>query len=488
MTSRVGRSQAILLGAQGVRVVLFVLITTVLGRWLSPAELGFVALVSSLFLVGHEVMDLGTTAVTTRHVAQAPATERAVLSALLAYRRLVGMALSAAVLALACSGFVEDDSQRLVLGAAALAMLLVHLSAYHVVFQTRQAFGRASALGLGVQLAFLLATAGVLKLNPFGLLSTLGAGAAMGLLVVAREAVQVVSSRWLAVKMLGTRLRAAWLDPAIRPLLRSTWVFGLAGLGYRLSALAGSFFIWGMLTPDALGSFSAAHRLFGPVTEAAWLFATPLIAAMSITLQTQPQVFRMQLTALTQLLIACACGVAVAGQFVAPPVLQLLYGGQYSQGPASAVAVFQWLSLALGFALVTPVLAVACLAQGRERLLMQASLAGLALNLLLNAVLVPLDGAAGAAKAWCASEALVMLILLVSAVRRGDLATGWDWLAYPGPAICIALVLWPLSAWPALQVAVAGTGLAAGLLLLRGLPSQQACRRALAPGLEATPS
>ncbi|RYF39413.1 MAG: hypothetical protein EOO25_15055, partial [Comamonadaceae bacterium] len=208
----------------------------------------------------------------------------------------------------------------------------------------------------------------------------------------------------------------------------------------RLSALAGSFFIWGMLTPQALGSFSAAQRLFAPVTEAAWLFATPLIAAMSMV-QAQPRIFRMQLTALTQLLVACSCGIAVAGQYVAPLVLQLLYGQQYSQGPASAVAVFQWLSLALGFALVTPVLAVACLAQGRERLLMQASLAGLALNLALNAVLVPAQGPLGAAMAWCASEALVMLTLLVSAVRRADVSAGWDWLAYLAPAAGLALVL-----------------------------------------------
>ncbi|RYF40380.1 MAG: hypothetical protein EOO25_12745, partial [Comamonadaceae bacterium] len=204
----VGRSQRILLGAQLVRVMLFILTMTILGRWLSPAELGFVALVSSLFLVGHEVMDLGTTAVTTRQVAQAPRSESASLNALLAYRRLVGAALAVAVLLVACSDFVQEDWQRLVLGGAALSMLLLHMSAYHVVFQTRQAFGWASALGLAIQLGFLLATAGVLKLNLLGLLSALGAGAAMGLLVVAREVMQVIASRWLAVKLLGARLRA----------------------------------------------------------------------------------------------------------------------------------------------------------------------------------------------------------------------------------------------------------------------------------------
>lgn len=487
MNSRVGRSQRILLGAQLARVVLFILTMALLGRWLSPAELGFVALVSGVFLIGHEVMDLGTTAVTTRRVAQARINERSALGTLLAYRRMVGTALAVVVLLAACSDFVQEHWQRAVLAAAGLSMLLTHLSAYHVVFQTRQAFGRASALALAVQLGFLLATACVLQLKPLGWLTTLGAGAATGLLVVARELVQVLASRWLAVKMLGTRLRAAWLDPDIPSLLRSTWVFGLAGLGYRLSALAGSFFIWGLLTPQDLGSFSAAQRLFGPVTDAAWLFATPLLAAMS-QIGTKPQAVRLQLTALTQLLLACSCGVAVAGQFVAPLVLELLYGGQYSQGPASAVAIFQWLSLALGFSLVTPVLAMACLAQGRERLLMQASISGLLLNLVLNAALIPLEGPVGAAKAWCASEALVMLTLLANAARRGQIAGGWDWLAYLLPAACLAVVLRLLSAWPGVQLGVAGAGLALGLVLLRTLPSQQASRAAPDHSLGAHPT
>ncbi len=76
------------------------------------------------------------------------------------------------------------------------------------------------------------------------------AGAAViGLLVVAREAAQVLSSRWVAVRMLGQRLRVQWLDPGIEPLLRAGWMLGAAGVCYKLAIFAGGFILYEIAAP-----------------------------------------------------------------------------------------------------------------------------------------------------------------------------------------------------------------------------------------------
>src|SRR5712672_2931332 len=76
------KSQAVLMSAHAGRLALSVGTVSLLGRNLEPSAFGFVALVSSVYLVAVEVLDLGTTAVAIREVAARPAEERDVLTAL----------------------------------------------------------------------------------------------------------------------------------------------------------------------------------------------------------------------------------------------------------------------------------------------------------------------------------------------------------------------------------------------------------------------
>lgn len=479
-TSRVSRSQGILVAAQLARLGLFVVTTSVLGRWLTPADFGFVALVSTLFLVSQEVLDMGTSAVVTRRVAQHPGEERQALQALLSWRRLAALGLSAIALSLAFFGMGADSGQRLVLVLAALALSLLCLNAYHVVFQTRQAFGKAVSLGLGAQIVFLLSGVVVLRGGSGGSFAGMAGGSVMGLLVVVRELLQVFASRTVAVALLGAKLRAAWLDPGIGVLLRRSGAFGAAALSYKLSALSAPLLVWIWSTPQALGQFNAAHRLLGPFTDTAWLFATPLIAAMSVHTRTRPSALRLQLRSLVQLMLALACIVAVSAQWVAPRVLKLLYGSTYGEGEFSSVGILRWLGVAGAFAIVTPLLAVACLAQHRERFLLLVSTSGLVLSLAGHCVLIPQAGPQGAAMVLSAAEAWVMLALLTGAVRRGDLRLGVDWLVFVAPAALLAAVLPWLAAWPAAQLTLCVVAVPLSLVALRGLPGQRAARAALA--------
>jgi len=229
-----------------------------------------VALITSIYLVALEMLDMGTTAVATREIAAQPARERETLAALLALRRLLSAVVLAAIIGLACSNYVAEDSQRIVLVVAGCGLFLLHLHVYSLVFQLRQAYGRLAALALASQLAFLVACAAALRFH--------AGGVVVGLLVVAREVLQVLASRWMAVRMLGQQLRAPWLQPEIWRLLKAGWMIGVAGLSYKFATYAGGFILWEISAPEALASFNAAQRLLAPMADMAWLFVTPLIA------------------------------------------------------------------------------------------------------------------------------------------------------------------------------------------------------------------
>jgi O-antigen/teichoic acid export membrane protein len=467
----VTKSQAILLSAHAVRLVLSVAVAVLLARSLSVADFGFVALVSVLYVVAVEFLDMGTTAAATRAIAARPARERETLTTLLALRRLLSLGAAAAVLALVASGYVVRDDQRLVLAAAAGGLFLMHLHAYQVAFQVRQDYRPATALALAGQLGFLAACVAALKLH--------AGGAVIGLLVVAREAVLALGSRFLGIRRLGERLHAPWRDAGLGALWQAAWMIGIAGMGYKLSTHAGSFLLWKLASPEALASFNAAQRLLLPMADMAWLFATPLIAALSATVARNPCALRVQLEGHLKLLLCLSALVAVAGYFLAPFVLRLLYGEPYATGPWSSVGPFRWLALGYLCALATPVLIVGEMVRGHARALLYIGLGCLALNLAANAWAIPAHGAQGAAMVLSGCEALVFLALLARCTARGDLRPNPRWVAYLAPAAALGAALWLLEGWPLWQLALAGAWAPASLLLVMQLPAQRACRASL---------
>ena len=117
-----------------------------------------------------------------------------------------------------------------------------------------------------------------------------------------------------------------------------------------------------------------------------------------------------QLDAFAKFLLGISALVAVAAYFVGPYFMHLLYGAPYSSGPWSSVGVLRWLGFGCLFALVTPVMAVAEVAHGRNKALLFTGLAALAVNLAGNSWAVPAYGAEGAAAVLCATEALVFAV------------------------------------------------------------------------------
>jgi O-antigen/teichoic acid export membrane protein len=472
MTSRVSRSQILLTLAHGCRLALFILVTGLLGRRLAPVDFAFVSWVTGLYIVAMEALDLGTSAVATREIAAQPDRERSTLAALLALRRWLATLLAIVVLGLAFSPLVADESRRVALAAVAAGIYLLHLHAYQPVFQWRQSYGRVLVLGLTGQLGFLLASAAALKAQ--------AGGAVIVLLIVVREAASALNSRWAAVRLLGERLDVPWRSSGMGRLLRQGWMIGLAGVSYKLVVFGGVFLLYRPDAPDALASFSAAHRLLIPIVDLAWLVVNPLFGSLSMAAAHGDQAFRDQMAGYTKLMLGLACVISVAMMFVAPFILRLFYGEAYLAGPASSVGPFRWLALGGIFAWVTPVFVVAESTRGHARALLTLSLTCLGLSAVGNILAIPHHGAEGAAMVLCGCEAVVFCALLARSVARRDIRLNAAWLAYLVPAMALAVALYLLDGRAVVQSVVAATSVPLSLFLMSKLPAQRICRASLA--------
>ena len=472
MVSHVARSQGLLAFGHVGRLLMFVVVAGLLGRLLAPVDFAFVSLVSSLYIVAMAVLDMGSFAVATRQITAQPGTELTSLRSLLALRRWLALVMLGLLSGLAMLAPVQSGAQTLVLLAAAGGIFLMHLHGFQLVLQLRQCYGRPMLLGLAAQLAFLLGSGVALKMQ--------ASGAVIAAMVVLREAVTAVGSRWLALGLLGVRLRVSWFDPGMLPLLRRGWMIGVAGVSYKLAVYSGIFGLYQPDSAEALARFSAAHRLLMPMVDLAWLVAGPLFASIGLAAAHSAQAFRDQLAGHVTFALGLASLLAVAAFFVAPWVIRLLYGDVYSTGADSAIMAFRWLAFGGLFAWVTPVLIVAEITLGHERPLLLLGLSCLLLAVLGNAWAIPRMGAMGASLVLCLCEVFVFCALLARLMARREIRLNRSWLLCIAPALALAAGLATQLTHPVGQLVVAFVGIPAGGWLLSRLPAQRVCRDSIA--------
>lgn len=464
------RSQHILLLAQVARLGISLFIAGLLGRHLSPSDFGLVALLGAIFAIAQDVLDMGTTAVAAREVARQPADEPQVLAALLTWRRWIALGLAALCVMLGLGPFALADKPWL-LAALAAAVWLLHLGTYHVVFQVRQAFGRATLLAMSTHLAFLAACVLTVGWN--------GGGVAIAFAVVAREVVQVLGSRVIAQRVLGYALPRPSPDFDWKRLMRAAGVFGVTGVLYKLAQHSGNFFVWTLASPEALGSYSAAQRLVSPLRDVAWLFATPLIATLTAMAASDPDGVSRQLASHARLLIGVAAAIGAAGVLVAPLLLQWLYGERYSVGALSALTSLRWQIAGACVSLVTPVLVVGKLAFGREKDMLWLSLAALVVACAGNAWAVPRYGAEGASAAYAVAEFVLLALLWSRSPLQGHGALGGRLAAYLLPAAIVALGVNALGGSPVAQFGAACVLVIMSFAVLSQFPEQRESREHL---------
>ena len=171
----------------------------------------------------------------------------------------------------------------------------------------------------------------------------------------------------------------------------------------------------------AVGFYAAAYTLTSFLSNLGNAYALALLPALTRLADSPAERRELYHTAHAQVL-AVSLAVAVGGTLLARPVVELVFGAEYSAS-ALPLALVLW---SVPIAMLRDMPITALMSDGRERPIARVTAQAAAVNIGLNSVLVPLAGMAGAAIATVLTE-LCRWVFSVRAARP----TG---LTIPGPA------------------------------------------------------
>jgi O-antigen/teichoic acid export membrane protein len=335
-------------------------------------------------------------------------------------------------------------------GATGWATVLVLLAClidtladgYRAVATAVEAQGRCAVvqivqrvLGAGLVILVLAAGGGLLPVSASYLLGSL-----VGLVGMAG-----------AVAHLGVRPRLRSVSRAgIRDFSRVSWTMGVHSVVtmalFRIDAV-----MLGVLAGDtAVGLYAAAYRLLETVLFVAHNVSRavfPVMASASDNAAVQ-RAWHRGLAVLSTVFVPYAALLTLRGG----DVLELFYGPRFTEGGVAIMAWLAWAPLLFGIAFLA---ADVLLARRPDTRILLGSGGALALNVVLNLVLIPSFGGLGAAVATTISFLLEAAVLGWLALRLlGGRITLWM-LAGPGAGTaCAAAVLaTPLPLLPALLLA-----------------------------------
>jgi O-antigen/teichoic acid export membrane protein len=262
-----------------------------------------------------------------------------------------------------------------------------------------------------------------------------------------------------------------WVPPILtlrgtQQMLRPAFTMGTTQLLGVLSFSFDSVVLGLVLGPAAVAWYSAAYK---PVTMALTVPLTyfmGLLPALARTHRQDPIAFRDLLSRSLQVSTIVAVSLGVAGTFLAEPVVLLLFGDAYLE----SVPVLRVLSWSLVLVILRASFRHGLLATGRQDMDLRCAAWSTLVNVVLNIILIPTNGLAGAAVATVIAD-LVWLILarhyvdrLVTTLRVRDYL-GKPIIAAMAMAGC--LVATQSMAWP-IQACLSLAVYAAIILLLVG--------------------
>jgi O-antigen/teichoic acid export membrane protein len=354
-------------------------------------------------------------------------------------------------------------------------------TALYAAFQVRQAQEAPAILSVAAQLLVVVGAICAYLAH--------ASGPIFALLLVAREATNVVGLRLLGSQLLGYWPKAGFRGRGLGTFMKAAAIYGLAALVHNIYFHGDVFLVSAYRGQSELGAYAAALRPINPLLSLPWIVMVPMVPVLAQLAADDRRRFTREIRSCAAVAIGIGAAGAVVAVLLAPDLLRLLYGGRYLDGDLSAVATFRWLSLAFGSLCVTPVFATAMLADGRERQLLGYGVVALALNLALNLWGLPRLGFVAAAMATAVTQLAVCatLMTLVLAADQ-DRAAAVRWLQYLGPAAVIAVVLSRLPGAPVVRVGCGVVlGSAAVALLLRGSAGRRRDRRTT-DTIDATPA
>ncbi len=383
-----------------------------IARKLGPGAFGAVAFATAVLLYFQNLSECGIDLLGVRHIAEDVARIESVAPAILGARWIVSSTLAVAVfavgLALGEFGVLPAlDARVFAFYGLTLVAIGPNTKWIHLGLQDTRPVAVARTLGestmLALVLVFVAAEGDVTRVPLFQLC---GDVLACTILFV-----------WLRKKRFAIRLALDW--KLVKPIFARAWPLVanvLLGLTIYNSDL---IFLRYFKDRETVGRYAAAYQLISFLFNVAAAYSLSFLSAL-----TRLQSDRARRNALyhdsAATMFAVAIPIAVGGSMLAPLIIGTIFEANYAaSGPILAILLWT-----LPFTVSKEVDLIALVAGGREKTVMNMTAAAVAINFVLNIVLIPTYGMAGAAWATLATEILRALIASWCARRLDYPLTG----------------------------------------------------------------
>jgi O-antigen/teichoic acid export membrane protein len=434
---------------------------SLLTRHLGVVRFGeYVTALSLVALVG-ALSDLGLTAVGVRELSMRPPAERWSLARdLLGLRITLTLIGSVAIVVLAWFAYSPTLAVGVALACVGL-LLQATQDNFALPLLIGLRLGAVAALELSRQLLTTMFTIALVFAGA-ALIPFLGVSIPVGLIALVATVMLVRNTRALTPTFSLGRWRRF-----VRPMLPYSAAVAASSVYLRVSIILVSV----LGTALQLGYFSLSFRIVEVLTPVPALLAGSALPIFAHSVRADDHDrLGYALGRVFEVSLIVGAWVAVSIAVGAPLALQIVGGPRFA--PAAPVLAVQ--GIALGAMCVSLVWANGLLGLGLYRQILASSLAGLLLTAALVAVLVPIDGAQGAAIGTSTGEIVLAVVQAALVVRRRPLLRP-SLRIVPGVALAAALGLAPLAltALPVIVRLAISTALFAGALLLtRAYPSE----------------
>ena len=295
--------------------------------------------------------------------------------------------------------------------------------------------------------------------------------------IVERYALLYVGAALVAVILMFILVSMRFVRPTLSFRLREWGRMLRPALPFGVTTILVAFYYWNgsvllskMCSDEAVGIYNAPFRLVAGVGFLAAAFSGAVYPLMSRMFVVNGGQLRRNVTERSlRYMVSLAVPLGVLGATLARPVTLLVYGAGYD-GSVVVMRTLVWWGACV---YINSLLSHYFFAINRPRTVTLQATLSLAVNVILNLLLIPRLGALGAAVSIVAAEATGSVFLFVNQLRTpGKVRLGMllNFVARAfGAAVIVAPVAWLAARWHALAgLAIALLGYFALMVLFRG--------------------
>lgn len=376
---------------KALRMVVGVVVSAWMARYLGPSQFGEIAYVLSFVAFFSVIAQLGLDGVAVRDIARNEHDSAEILGTSLRLR--LGTGLLGWVAAIVGITLLRPgDSRALLLTAIAAASLVFQAAdTVDLYFQSQSQSKRTI---VSKSCAYVVATA--LKVFLIVTKASLVAFVVVGVVEVAISAAIL----WWSYRSYPASFRWRWDYRRMATLLRESVPYLLAGAAVLIYMRIDQLMLRDMVGERELGLYSAALPLSSALHFIPMALCTSLAPAMARLRQRDIEGYQRAVVRLFGAMWWTMIPLASLVAALAPQIISLLYGTAYSgSAPMLAVHVFSAVPVALGVAQ-----SVWIVNEGKNMISLYRTVFGAACNVALNLMLIPRFGGLGAATATVAAQ------------------------------------------------------------------------------------